>query len=260
VLAGIEGGGGKSVLMEPGEGVDRAACVQRLGAFIESLEGRYCCGPDLGFTGADDLALRAGTQYVACAGMSASTAQSVLLCMRRVSGQLDRVAIQGVGSVGRPLAEMLEDSGVEVVVSDVRPVTDFESVEPEAIYEVECDVFAPCAMGAVLNADTIPRLRCRVVCGGANNPFATPEDVQRLHDRGILYVPDVLSNAGATVVGASTSLGQKDLVEERLAALGPLAQEICDRARAEDRSSHQVALEVAEERIQALRARAGDPT
>ncbi len=254
VLAGIRGGGGKSVVMAPGPEVDRAAVVRRLGAFIEGLAGRYCCGPDLGFTKADDEALRSATQYVACSGMSAATAQGVLHAMRRVAGRLERVAVQGLGAVGRPLAEMLEDSGVHVVASDVRPFDDFERVDPDAIYDVECDVFAPCAVGGVLDERTIPRLRCRVVCGGANNPLATEADVARLHDRGILYVPDVISNAGATVVGASTALGELDRIPEPMVAIGPLAEQVCLRATTEKRSSHEVAGEIADERIAALRA------
>lgn len=262
VLAGIRGGGGKSVIREPdggwgpgnGKGVDRLECVRRLGRFIEGLGGRYSGGPDLGFTRQDDDALRSATQYVACSGMSAATAQGVLTAMRRVAGSVQRVAVQGLGAVGRPLAEMLEDSGVKVIVADVRPVTDFETVPPDEIYDVECDVFAPCAMGGVLTADTIPRLNCRVVCGGANNPLATDADVLALHQRGIQYVPDIISNAGATVVGASTALNELALIEERLAAIGPLAEEVCRRAIGEGRPSHEIALRIADERIAALAA------
>ncbi len=258
VLAGIRGGGGKSVIMEPAReqqpDVDRAACVQALGRFIESLGGRYCCGPDYGFTRADDEALRTATQYVACSGMSASTAQGVLTSMRRVSPRLQRVAVQGLGAVGRPLAEMLQDSGVHVIACDPRPFDDFERVGLEEIFDVECDVFAPCARGGVLNEQTIPRLRCGLVCGGANNPFGSDGDMRRLHDRGIASVPDVISNAGATVVGASTALGEPQLIEERLAAIGDVAELVCRRAADENRTSDAVAREMADERIAALRA------
>jgi leucine dehydrogenase len=254
VLAGIRGGGGKSVIMEPGVGVDRAASVRALGLFIEELGGRYCCGPDMGFTRADDDALRSATQYVACEGMSAATAQGVLTAMRHVAGPVERVAIQGLGAVGQPLAEILSDSGVDVVACDVRPVTEFETVPVADIFDVECDVFAPCAVGGVLNATTIPRLRCRLVCGGANNPVATDEDVIRLHERGIQYVPDIISNAGATVVGASTALKEPHLIEPRLAAIGPLAEEVCRKATEAGLPSHEVALQIADDRIHELRA------
>jgi leucine dehydrogenase len=254
VLAGLRGGGGKSVILEPESGADRAACVRALGLFIEELGGRYCCGPDMGFTRADDDALRSATQYVACEGMSAATAQGVLTAMRHVAGPLERVAIQGLGAVGQPLAEILSDSSVDVVACDVRPVAEFESVPLTDIYDVECDVFSPCAGGGVLNATTIPRLRCRVVCGGANNPMATDADVIRLHERGIQYVPDIISNAGATVVGASTALKEPHLIESRLAAIGPLAEEVCRKATEADLPSHEIALQIADERLRDLRA------
>jgi leucine dehydrogenase len=143
---------------------------------------------------------------------------------------------------------------VAVIACDVRPVTDFETVPAHEIYDVECDVFAPCAVGGVLDAETIPRLRCRLVCGGANNPVAGEDDFRRLHERGIQYVPDVISNAGATVVGASTALDEPQLIEERLAAIGSLAEEVCRRAAEAGTSSHQIALQIADERIASLRA------
>jgi len=254
VLAGIAGGGGKSVLVEPGPGVDRAACVEALGRFVESLEGRYGCGPDLGFTAADDAALRRGTGHVACSGMSEATATSVHAGMRAaLGGEPASVAIQGVGAVGRPLAEALRSAGARVVVHDVRPVDGFENVGADEIHELPVDVFAPCAAGGALDARTIPRLRCRLVCGGANNPFATDDDVERLHGRGIEYVPDVLANAGATIVGASTSLGEADRVAPRMAALERTMEQVLARARAEGRSAHHVAVEMADERIAARR-------
>jgi len=254
VLAGIVGGGGKCVLMQPAPGVDRAACVRRLGEFIEELGGRYSTGPDLGFLPADDLALRSVTRHVACAEMAGATSRGVLACMTAVAAPLRRVAVQGLGAVGRPLAEQLTALNVDVVASDLVPVEGFRCVPPEAIYSQECDVFAPCATGGVLDGQHIARLRCRWVCGGANNPFASPADAQRLFARGIGFVPDVVSNAGATIVGASNVLGEQALVPQRLAALGPLAARLCARAAAERRSTYEVARELAEERLAAFRA------
>lgn len=253
VLTGIDGGGGKSVMMAPGPGLDRSACVAALGAFIESLDGRYCCGPDLGFTAADDVALRSTTRHVAVAGMSASTADSVLASLLAACPAPRRVAIAGLGSVGLPLAGLLRARGVEVVAADVRPVEGFELVDPQAIHREECDVFAPCAAGAVLDAQTIPELRCAVVCGGANNPCATSEDIERLHQRGIIYVPDMLANCGAAIVGASETLGQAELIDERLAAVGPRVTEILAEAARRGLSPHHVAVEAADARIDQLR-------
>lgn len=256
VLAGLLGGGGKTVMIEPPAGVDRAACMARLGEYIESLGGRYCCGPDLGFTAADDAALRSTTRHVACSGMSVATARTVRDTMFAVRPDIRRVALQGLGAVGAPLARMLEARGVEVVACDVRPEVEGALVEPDAILDEPADVFAPCAAGAVLDRDAVRRLRVGLVCGGANNPFASSGDARRLHARGIGYVPDVLSNCGAAIVGVSTTLGESDRIEERLAAVGPLAREICERAERENRSSHEVAQEMGDERVAELRASA----
>ena len=159
------------------------------------------------------------------------------------------MAVQGLGDVGLALARMLERDGVRVIASDVRTVEGFETVPPEEITAAECDVFAPCAAGGILDAETISRLACRVVCGGANNPFATAADVDRLHARGIEYVPDFLANAGALVRGASDALGQGDLVPERMAGLADLAREIVEEGRRRGRSPHHVAVEKADARI-----------
>ncbi len=243
VMAGIPGGGAKTVIMEGG---DRTAAVRSVGEYIESLGGRYCCGADYGFTPADDAVLRSATKYVACGDLAPATARTVVLAMRAI---IDArvVAIQGLGAVGRPIAEMLKASGVRVIGSDVKG----GDLEPGRIYDVECDVFAPCALGDVLDDATIPRLKCKVVCGAANNPLAVDGD--ELRRRGIVYVPDFIANSGATIKGASTTIGEGHLVESRLNAVGPLVKEIVNRAAREGRSPQDVAVEIADERIAALR-------
>lgn len=252
VMAGIEAGGGKTVLVAP-EG-DRAAALERLGAFIESLGGRYHAGPDLGFTDEDEAALRRSTRHLACTrGLGEATARGVLHAVDAVASPR-RVAVQGLGGVGLPLARMLQERGVEVVASDVRPVAGFDLVDPEGIYDVEADVFAPCAAGEVLDRETIGRLRCRVVCGAANNPLATEEDAERLHARGVLYVPDFLATGGAVIVGASAALGEADRAQARLAGIGQRVRDVVDRARREGRSPQAVAVEEADRRIARLRA------
>jgi leucine dehydrogenase len=252
VLAGIDGGGGKSVMIAPKAGVERAACVAALGAFIESLDGSYCCGPDLGFGVEDDVALRSATQHVALAGMSAATADSVLAALLAACPDPKRVAIAGLGTVGLPLAHQLIERGVEVVAADVRPIEGMTLVDPGSIHTEVCDVYAPCAAGGVLDAASIPELRCDVVCGGANNPCATAADIERLHERGIIYVPDLLANCGAAIVGASVMLGEERLIAERLAAVGPRVAAILAEAAARGCAPHHVAVELADARIGAL--------
>lgn len=250
VLAGIQGGGGKSVLVAPRG--DRAAAMKVLGEFVESLGGRYFCGPDYGFTEADGAVMKGVTRFIAQEDLSDATARGVETAMRAAC-EPRVVVVQGLGSVGRPLAERLRASGVRVLASDVRPFEGFERIEPDGVYDVPCDVFAPCAVGGVLDARTIPRLRCRVVCGAANNPLATEDDAERLRLRGITYVPDIIANVGATIQGASTAIGEAHLVEERLAAIGPLVRDVLARAFREGRSPHHVAVSLADERLATVR-------
>lgn len=259
VLAGIAGGGAKAVLTLPAP-ERRARALAELGAFIESLSGRYQCGPDYGFTAADGVELRRATRHVASGDLAAATARGALLSLLALD-EPRAVAVQGLGGVGRPLAEALARRGVRVIASEPRWPADLppaiERVDPEAIYDVACDVFAPCAHGGVLDARTIPRLRAAAVCGAANNPFVGDDDADRLHARGIDYVPDVVANAGATIVGASTILGEAEAIDARMSALPALAKALVTRARDEGRSAHHLARELADRRITALRTSAG---
>ncbi len=255
-LAGIAGGGGKSVLVAPRG--DRAKAVRALGEFVESLAGRYFCGPDYGFTEADGAVMKGATRFIAQEDLSDATARGVETAMRAACDPRV-VVVQGLGAVGRPLAERLRASGVRVIASDVRPFEGFGRVTPEAVYDVPCDVFAPCAIGGVLDASTIPRLRCSVVCGAANNPLASEDDAERLRLRGITYVPDFIANVGATIQGASTAVGEAHLIGERLAAIGPLVRDVLARAVHEGRSPHPVAVSLADERIARLRRDPASP-
>lgn len=251
-MAGLRGGGAKTVLIEPRG--RRADAVRALGEFVQGLGGRYHCGADLGFTPEDHKVLAAATKYVACGGESAHTSRTVLAAMQALIRPRS-AAIQGLGSVGRPLAAMLKEGGVRVVAADVRPVEGFESVPPDRILDQEADVFSPCAAGGVLDAAAVERLRCKVVCGAANNPFASDADAERLHRRGIAYVPDFIANSGALIAGASAALGESAKIEERIAAVGSIVRDVADRARREDRSPHFTAVAMADERIAAARLR-----
>ncbi len=254
VMAGIAGGGGKTVMSIPSDAeFDRTAAVRELGEFVETLGGRYWCGPDYGFTEDDADVLASATQYVAPDGLASATAESIDLTMRAVVPKPETVAVQGLGAVGLRLAMRLKKKGVDVVAADVHPVAGFDYVDPEEIYETPCDVFAPCAMGGVLDDFTIPLLHCQVVCGGANNPLASDDDAKRLHARGITFVPDILANSGATIVGASTTLGQKDQIAARMAGLADRVLDVLERSDDEDRSPLFVVRELSDELIAKLR-------
>lgn len=256
-LAGIRGGGAKTVMICP-EPDRRHDALTALARTIEALDGRYLAGGDYGFTTADDAVVRQHTRFLASGDLDDATAAGVeaSMCARSTP---KRVAIQGLGRVGARLAERLVARGVTVVGADPRPPATLpagvELIDPTAIDACEADVFAPCAHGGLLDAATIDRLRCRLVCGAANNPLAAEADADRLVRRGVAYVPDFVANAGALIDGASRALGEEARIPERVAALPALVRELLDRAEAEGRSPHHIAIELADRRLADLRDR-----
>ena len=227
--AGIGFGGAKAVIAVPGslEGEARRGLLRRYGALVESLHGSFRTGEDLGTTPEDMEQIASATSYVlGVAGDGGGpltdpgpfTARGVLLCQRAALAHLfgdgdpagRHVVIQGVGDVGGPLARSLAAAGAHLTLADVdagraaalAAEIGAATVAPDAVYDVECDLFAPCAVGAVLNAGTIPRLACRGVAGSANNQLAGDDDAARLLARGILYAPDYVTNAGGAIAFA----------------------------------------------------------
>lgn len=258
--AGIEFplGGGKAVLATPRPLTedDREGLLLRFGALVDGLGGMYGTGVDLGTSPADMSVVGRRTSRVAgrrtedggAGDPGPWTALGVLEGMKKAVGRVfgspelegRSVVVQGVGGVGRPLARMLAETGARVVVTDV--IADRaramarelggEAVSPAEAYETECDVFAPCAVGAVLNRETIPRLRCRVVAGSANNQLDTDEDAGRLAERGILYVPDFIINAGGAVAHGLLEFldGTEADVEPRVRQIGSTVHAVLARA------------------------------
>jgi len=221
--AGLDLGGGKAVIIGDPKRIKSEDLLRAYGRFLESLGGRYITAEDVGTTGADMDMIRRETTFVtgvsqAIGGSgdpSPVTAwgvyQGLIACAEEVwkdpSLAGKRVAVQGVGKVGYHLCKHLHEAGANLVVSDVdvdavaRAVRDFgvDTAEPDKIHAEECDVFAPCALGAVIRDDTIPSLRCRVVAGAANNQLASPEHGEQLRELGILYAPDFIINAGGLI-------------------------------------------------------------
>jgi leucine dehydrogenase len=217
-------GGGKAVIAlgAPVTGEARTALLRRFGRMIDSLNGRYGTGPDIGTT-PDDMALLATvTRYVHCYDWKAGapydpgiyTAMGVFVGMqaawRHRTGSADlrgvRVLLQGVGDTGAPLARSLARAGAVVLLNDLDPdkvgalarEIGAEVVPVDRVYQTRCDIYAPCSVGATLDRDTIPQLTCQVIAGSANNQLRTAEDAGRLLARGILYAPDyVVNGAGA---------------------------------------------------------------
>jgi leucine dehydrogenase len=250
---GYQLGGGKSVLAIPGsmDAPVKEGLLRRFGRLIESLQGSYAAGEDLGTTPEDMAIVAEETRWVHGArgeGVRAVdpgpyTARGVFVgieaAVRFVFGSEDlrgrTVLLQGVGDVGEPLARMLRAAGAEIMVSDldeplarrVATELDGEAVEPHLAYARTCDVFSPCAVGATLNRETIPQLHCRIVAGAANNQLQLSEDADLLHRRGILYAPDYVINAGGAIALPALDSGKVTEEEVRL-RIGRIAVTLTD--------------------------------
>jgi leucine dehydrogenase len=245
--AGLPRGGGKAVLAVPElpEGAARRELLLRYGELVASLGGSYRTAGDMNVSPADlDVVAERCPWVYGTTGRGGDsgrgTARGVLhgihAAVEHAFGTPElrgrRVLVQGCGAVGAGLARTLADEGAEVLVSDVDPAraaaTGLPPVPPEEALATECDIYAPCAVGGTLSAATIPRLRCRVVAGCANNQLAEPEDAARLHERGVLYAPDYVINAGGVVqlVGLEDEGWDEARLEQGLAAIGETLREL----------------------------------
>lgn len=271
-------GGGKAVIALPTTEIPRGDARRRLllefGRFINSLGGLYSCAPDMNTSAEDMDVIAEVTPYVFCkteaAGGSGDTAPDTAIgVLHGIRGacrfafgsddlSLRTILVQGAGGVGGRLIELLMDADATVIATDVDPERlallrerGVQTVAPEVALTTECDVLAPCAVGAVLNERSIPQLRCRVVAGGANNQLDVPADAERLREGGIVYAPDFVINAGGVLHGG----GLEDLhwsraqLDASLAAIGDAVYEILRRAEADGISSDSAARKRATERL-----------
>lgn len=276
-LAGLPFGGGKSVIIGDPRQDKSVELMQAMGDFIHSQGGRYVAAEDSG-TGVDDIRVMAErTPFVS--GMddnefggdpSPSTAWGVFLAIRAaVKHRLGedklqglRVSIQGLGHVGYYLAGFLVKAGADVTGTDVnadnlrRAVSDhgIQAVAPDDILSAEVDVFAPCAMGAILNERSIPALRAGIVAGAANNQLASAADGESLQDRGILYCPDFLINAGGIIDVHHQRAGSTDSVKrEHILRIEQTLSQVLVGAD----NSHRHTNDIAEELARDIIGRAG---
>lgn len=281
-VADLEMGGGKSVIIGDSRTQKTPELFRAFGRALNTLGGCYYSAEDVGVS-VDDIAVaRTQTPYVlglndgpeASGDPSPVTAEGVfrstLVAARRLWKQDDltglTVAIQGIGHVGGYLADKLHKAGAKLVMTDVNTAllsevaarTNAEIVAPDAIYDVKADIYAPCALGATLNPETLDRLTVKAVVGAANNQLATADIGQALFERGVLYAPDYVVNGGgiinvASEMNARQSGGAYDpqWVEGKLARLMETLEEILDRSAAEKRPTHEIADAIAEARIKA---------
>jgi glutamate dehydrogenase/leucine dehydrogenase len=274
-VAGAERGGGKAVLAVPElpTGDARRKLLLRYGELVASLGGTYRTAGDMNIAPADLDIVRERCQWVygttgASGNSGRGTAIGVLHGIRaaveHVFGSPDltgrSVLVQGAGSVGQDLARLLEAEGATVLVSDIDEARAAEAggavVPARDALTTDCDVYSPCAVGGTLNAETIPALRCRIVAGSANNQLAVPEDAQRLHDRGILYAPDYVINAGGVIqlIGLEDHGWDEAELERNLATIGDTLRQLFREADEAGITPAAAAERLAAQRIAAKRA------
>jgi leucine dehydrogenase len=242
-----------------------------MGEFVDSLKGQYITSFDSGTTVDDVRTMAQRTAFAAGGALnvsnaSESTAEGVHNCIRaaaelqfgasNLSGV--RVAIQGLGNVGHRLAERLSRDGAKLFVADtdeasvasVERETGAKRAAPAEILQADVDILAPCALGGVLTADVIGRIRARAVVGGANNQLASAADDTRLYDAGILYCPDYLANAGGIIdLHYQRSGGSPAELKQHLAALADTFREVVERSRSEKLPTGAIADRIAEKRF-----------
>ncbi len=274
-ISGLNLGGGKAVIIGDSRKHKSEALFRRFGKFVDSLAGKYITAEDVGISPSDIAYVGMETKH--CAGLpgksgdpSPVTAYGVFMGLKaaaKVQFGTDSlanrtVAVQGVGHVGAYLVEYLTKEGAKVVVTDihqesVKHVCDkfnVTSVAPEDIYDVDMDIFAPCALGAVINDDTLAKLNCGVIAGAANNQLKNEEiHGQAVREKGIIYAPDFLINAGGLINCYSEIHGIND--KQTMATTENIYQttlQIINEAEAQNIPTYLAANKIAEKRIELI--------
>jgi leucine dehydrogenase len=266
-------GGGKAVLMKPREIKDRKAYFQSFAEFVHEMNGRYVTAIDSGTDVNDMDIIAAQTPFVTCTskigegnpapytaiGVQRGIAAAVKFKLGEDSLKGIHVAIQGAGHVGYHLTRNLTQAGARVTLADLNAQNltrcqkefNVSIATPEEIYQIDCEVFAPCALGGVINAATIPSINAPIVAGSANNQLKNPlQDDQLLFERGILYVPDFLINAGGLIhAAAAYDHGDLEKAKQQIYRIYEACMTIFNRAKAENKPTGYIAQVIADERL-----------
>jgi len=277
--SGIDGGGGKAVIAVPSylDSQSRTDLLRRYGGHVKQLNGLFLTGPDLGTTAEDmDIISERGDPYVFCKTPAAGgtgnpgilTAlgvyTSIEVTAKKLFGSTNlagkKILVQGVGSVGGELIQLLCNADANVLFSDTeetaikqfRDEINVAFIPPDDVYHTACDIFAPCAVGGILNEKTISRLQCKAVAGAANNQLTEPDDARRLEERHILYAPDFICNSGG-IIGVismeSKGLSRKNADELVIRLIHDNLSQVFDIAEKESITSDQAARRLAEKRL-----------
>ena len=277
--AGLHFGGGKAVIIGDSHTGKSESLMRAYGRFVDTLGGRYLTTTDVGTTGRDLEYVRQETKHVTGLALSlgGSGDTSIMTglglymgmkaCAEEVWGRDGlrgrTVAVQGFGKVASHLCEHLMEEDAHIVVTDVYEGAldkardmGLQVTSPDTIIGTDCDIFAPCALGGVLNPQTIPQLRCRVVAGGANNQLLSETDGEELHRRGILYAPDYIVNAGG-IINVEAEMGDAgysmERAREKTERIHEIMADVIRTSQAQEIPTAAAADHLAEERLNSVR-------
>lgn len=273
-ISGLSFGGGKSIIIGDPSKIKTEKLLERYGEFVESLKGRYITAKDVGIDSNDLRVIYKKTKHIlgvegtpnSSGNPSPATAFGMIQGIGAIAKEILNknsleglhFAIQGIGSVGYYLIEDLHSKGAQITICDIDQEAvlqcsqkfNVEVVDVEKIYDVKCDFFVPCAMGGILNSETIPRLKCKIVAGSANNQLAIPQDGYTLMKKGIFYAPDYVINAGGIINIAEEYRGyNKNRAFDRIAQIYQTMIEIIHRSQEENKPPFLIADKMAEEII-----------
>ncbi len=274
-VAGLNLGGGKGVVIGDPKKEKSEELWRAFGRFVQSLNGRYITAEDVGTSPQDmNFVSMETSSVVGLMGTSGDpspfTANGVWhgmqACAEKVYGSRSlkgkKVSVQGAGSVGYYLIKhLVEDEGAEVIVTDidqdrielVKKEFGVKAVAPEEIYSADVDIFAPCALGAVINDETLPQLKCKIVAGGANNILAEDRHGEEIEKKGILYAPDYVINAGGLINVADELKGyNKERALQSVAGIYDSVKMVLDIADRDNIPTYKAADRLAEERIEKM--------
>ncbi|WP_026906639.1 branched-chain amino acid dehydrogenase [Paucisalibacillus globulus] len=281
--AGLNLGGGKTVIIGDPRIDKNPEMFRAFGRYVQGLNGRYITAEDVGTTEEDMDLIHMETDFVT--GVSAETSGSsgnpspvtaygvyrgikaaALEAFGDDSLEGKTVAVQGVGNVAYALCEYLHKEGAKLVVTDINKAAanraveafDAKAVDPNDIYDVDCDIYAPCALGATINDDTIPRLKAKVVAGSANNQLKTTEHGDILYEKGIVYAPDYVINAGGVINVADELNGYNQArAMKKVETIYDSLRKVFEISKRDNIPTYLAADRMAEERIESVRKSRG---
>lgn len=271
--ANLNLGGGKAVLVKPQEKFNREDLLKSFGNFVQELGGSYITAVDSGTSVADMDIISQQTSFVTCItkrggdpaaatsyGVFKGIMAAVYYRWQRTDLEKLKVVVQGAGNVGSLVAKHLKDLGAQIIIAD----TNLKAAEkladklqamvvaPDDVYDVPCDIFVPCALGGIINHDTISKFTAKIIAGAANNQLSSKEYAQKLLKRDITYVPDYVINAGGLIEASAYyhDTYSKDVINNEISKIYDTVLTILEESKLVDQDTATIADKLAEKRLQ----------